>query len=433
MNESHIRNVIEAALLAAGKPLQPAELIELFDEGARPEAQDIQAALATLAAEYSGRGIEIKETAAGFRIQVRRELANEISRLWPERPARYSRALLETLALIAYRQPITRAEIEAVRGVAVNPNILKTVIERNWVRVVGHRDVPGRPELLGTTREFLDYFGLKSLDELPPLAELKSLGDIKVQFELPDAGPVAVPGIEGEVAAVGVEGVVGGGDAAVAGADVANAVDDGADGTAAGEDVAVPGADTGNGAANEEAGIAGHVNNAAAGDDGVVLGEAYSTDEADRLGQAGSHAATSAHDHMGTDARGLDGSSDAGSAHDDGGAHDDLGTQHRGHDGSRAAAGAHDDVGAHDGDQAGSRHDAVAHDDATGNAANDGSGARRDAGAPLNSAQHGAEEFVASIDAELAAGDDDSADDDELSASGPDSSELVAGPRDLDD
>jgi segregation and condensation protein B len=397
MNESHIRNVIEAALLAAGKPLQPAELIELFDEGARPEAQDIQAALATLAAEYSGRGIEIKETAAGFRIQVRRELANEISRLWPERPARYSRALLETLALIAYRQPITRAEIEAVRGVAVNPNILKTMIERNWVRVVGHRDVPGRPELLGTTREFLDYFGLKSLDELPPLAELKSLGDIKVQFELPDAGPVAVPGIEGEVAAVGVEGVVGGGDATVAGADV----------TAAGEDVAVPGADMGNGAANEEAGIAGHINNAAAGDDGVVLGEAYSTDEADRLGQAGSHAATSAHDHMGTDARGLDGSSDAGSAHDD--------------------------VGAHDGDQAGSRHDAVAHDDATGNAANDGSGARRDAGAPLNSAQHGAEEFVASIDAELAAGDDDSADDDELSASGPDSSELVAGPRDLDD
>src|SRR5262249_40147468 len=112
-----------------------------------------------------------------------------ISRLWPERPARYSRALLETLALIAYRQPITRAEIEAVRGVAVNPNIIKTVIERNWVRVVGHRDVPGRPELLGTTREFLDYFGLKDLDELPPLAEIKTLGEIKVQFDLPDPGP----------------------------------------------------------------------------------------------------------------------------------------------------------------------------------------------------------------------------------------------------
>src|SRR3982074_2986696 len=192
MNESHIRNVIEAALLAAGKPLQPAELVELFDEGARPQVQDIHAALTALMAEYSNRGIEIKETAAGFRIQVRREMANEISRLWPERPARYSRGLLETLALIAYRQPITRAEIEAVRGVAVNPNILKTVIERNGVRVVGHRDVPGRPELLGTTRDFLDYFGLKNLDELPPLAELKVIGDIKVQFDLPDPGPVAL-------------------------------------------------------------------------------------------------------------------------------------------------------------------------------------------------------------------------------------------------
>jgi segregation and condensation protein B len=190
MIDSHIRNVIEAALLAAGKPLQPAELAELFDEGARPQLQDVSAALNTLMAEYSGRGIEIKETAAGFRIQVRPEMANEISRLWPERPARYSRALLETLALIAYRQPITRAEIEAVRGVAVNPNILKTLIERNWVRVVGHRDVPGRPELLGTTRDFLDYFGLRTLEELPALAELKTIGDIKVQFDLPDPGPI---------------------------------------------------------------------------------------------------------------------------------------------------------------------------------------------------------------------------------------------------
>src|ERR1700730_1520542 len=213
MNETHLRNVIEAALLAAGKPVQPAELVELFDEGARPQLQDIQAALAALMAEYSNRGIEIKETAAGFRIQVRREMANEISRLWPERPARYSRALLETLALIAYRQPITRAEIEAVRGVAVNPNILKTVIERNWVRVVGHRDVPGRPELLGTTRDFLDYFGLKNLDELPPLAELKVIGDIKVQFDLPDAGPVALAsdanGADGAADAGRVEGAAG--------------------------------------------------------------------------------------------------------------------------------------------------------------------------------------------------------------------------------
>jgi segregation and condensation protein B len=121
---------------------------------------------------------------AARRIQVRRELANEISRLWPERPPRYSRALLETLALIAYRQPITRGEIEAVRGVAVNSEIIKTILERNWIRVVGHRDVPGRPELLGTTREFLDYFGLRSLDELPPLAELKAMGDVNLQLDL---------------------------------------------------------------------------------------------------------------------------------------------------------------------------------------------------------------------------------------------------------
>ena len=194
MSESYVRNVIEAALLAAGTPLPVAELTRLFEDSARPSLQQVRAALAALAAEYAGRGIELKETASGFRIQVRRELAAEISRLWPERTARYSRALLETLALIAYRQPITRAEIEAVRGVAVNPNIIRTVIERNWVRVVGHRDVPGHPELLGTTREFLDYFGLKSLDELPPLAEIRAMGDINLQLGLADEGALAAGG-----------------------------------------------------------------------------------------------------------------------------------------------------------------------------------------------------------------------------------------------
>jgi segregation and condensation protein B len=184
MNEHYLRNVIEAALLAAGRPVQPAELMQLCDENARPSSEQLRAAIDALAAEYGERGIELKETASGVRIQVRRELASEVSRLWPERPARYSRALLETLALIAYRQPITRGEIEAVRGVAVNPNIVKTIVERNWVRVVGHRDVPGRPELLGTTREFLDYFGLRSLDELPPLSELKAVGDINLQLAL---------------------------------------------------------------------------------------------------------------------------------------------------------------------------------------------------------------------------------------------------------
>jgi segregation and condensation protein B len=184
MNETHIRNVIEAALLAAGAPLPLSEFGRLFDEGKAPAPQELRAALAALAAEYAGRGIELKETASGFRIQVRRELSGAISRLWPERTARYSRALLETMALIAYRQPVTRAEIEAVRGVTVNPNIIRTVIERNWVRVVGHRDLPGHPELLGTTREFLDYFGLKSLDELPPLAELKAMTDANLQLGL---------------------------------------------------------------------------------------------------------------------------------------------------------------------------------------------------------------------------------------------------------
>lgn len=207
MSDSYIRNVVEAALLAAGQPLPVAELARLFEERARPSTQQLQAALEALAAEYAGRGIELQHTASGYRIQVRRELAAEISRLWPERTVRYSRALLETLALIAYRQPITRAEIEAVRGVAVNPNIIRTMIERNWVRVVGHRDVPGHPELLGTTREFLDYFGLKSLDALPPLAELKAMGDINLQLALAgeEAPGAEAPGAEAGSAAAAAD------------------------------------------------------------------------------------------------------------------------------------------------------------------------------------------------------------------------------------
>jgi segregation and condensation protein B len=189
MSEVFSRNVVEAALLAAGRSLTLNELLQVFDPLARPTPEELRAILATLVAEYEGRGIELKETAAGFRIQVRRDLAAEISRLWPERPQKYSRALLETLALIAYRQPLTRAEIEAVRGVAVNPNIIKTLLERNWIRVVGHRDLPGHPELLGTTREFLDYFSLKKLDDLPTLAQLKELEDLRVQLSLPGADP----------------------------------------------------------------------------------------------------------------------------------------------------------------------------------------------------------------------------------------------------
>jgi segregation and condensation protein B len=191
MSASDIRNTIEAALLAAGKSLTLSELSQLFEEHERPEAAAIRAALESLAVDYEGRPIELKETGAGWRIQVRRAYAATVARLWPERPPRYSRALLETLALIAYRQPITRAEIESVRGVAVNPNITKTLLERQWIRVVGHRDLPGRPELLGTTREFLEYFGLKSLDELPPLTELRSLGELDPQLDLAVAGDAA--------------------------------------------------------------------------------------------------------------------------------------------------------------------------------------------------------------------------------------------------
>ncbi|MEZ5459589.1 MAG: SMC-Scp complex subunit ScpB [Steroidobacteraceae bacterium] len=185
MSDNYIRNVIEASLLSAGRPLTLADLAELFEEALRPDKAALLGAIEALRADYAGRSIEVREVASGYRIQVRSEFAPEVGRLFPERPQRYSRALLETLALIAYRQPITRAEIEQVRGVAVNPNIIKTLMERNWVRVVGHRDVPGHPELLGTTRDFLDYFGLKSLDDLPPLAELRDMADLNPQLPLP--------------------------------------------------------------------------------------------------------------------------------------------------------------------------------------------------------------------------------------------------------
>ncbi len=192
MNEQYVRNVVEAALLAAGRPLTVAELAALF--GASEESHDeaVRQALNELTAEYENRGVELREVASGFRIQIRSAVAEPVSKLWQERPAKYSRALLETLALVAYRQPITRGEIEQIRGVAVNPNIIKTLIERSWVRVVGHRDVPGKPELLGTTRDFLDYFGLKKLDDLPTLVQLKEMEDLRVQLSLPGADPAAL-------------------------------------------------------------------------------------------------------------------------------------------------------------------------------------------------------------------------------------------------
>lgn len=185
MKDRSLLNVVEAALLAAGRPVSIEQLLELFDERDRPEASEIRAALTALQSEYSGRGIELKEVASGFRIQVRRGVSETVSRLLQERPRRYSRAFLETLALIAYRQPITRGEIEEIRGVTVNPDIVRTLLERSWIRVVGHREVPGHPELLGTTREFLDYFNLKGLEDLPSLAELRDMDNLGVQLELP--------------------------------------------------------------------------------------------------------------------------------------------------------------------------------------------------------------------------------------------------------
>jgi segregation and condensation protein B len=190
MNDQYVRNVIEAALLAAGRPLAADELVALFDERDGSNAEEVRAAVAGLQADYETRGIELVEVASGYRIQIRSAVAQPVSRLWQERPTKYSRALLETLALVAYRQPITRGEIEQIRGVTVNPNIIKTLLERGWIRVIGHRDVPGRPELLGTTREFLDYFGLQKLDDLPTLAQLKEMEDLRVQLSLPGAEPV---------------------------------------------------------------------------------------------------------------------------------------------------------------------------------------------------------------------------------------------------
>jgi segregation and condensation protein B len=187
MNHQYVKNVVEAALLAAGRPLTVEELASVFDERDGSILDEVKGAISALGDEYATRGLELLEVASGYRIQIRAAVAPPVARLWQERPAKYSRALLETLALIAYRQPITRGEIEQIRGVAVNPNIIKTLHERNWIRVVGHRDVPGKPELLGTTREFLDYFSLKKLDDLPTLAQLKELEDLRVQLTLPGA------------------------------------------------------------------------------------------------------------------------------------------------------------------------------------------------------------------------------------------------------
>lgn len=167
--------LLEAFLLASGKPQSLERLYELFEEGERPEPPVFKKALSLLAKSCEGRAFELKEVASGYRLQIREQFSPWVGRLWEERPQRYSRALLETMALIAYRQPITRGEIEDVRGVAVNTNIVKTLIEREWIRIVGYRDVPGKPAMFATTKAFLDHFNLKNLEDLPPLAELREM------------------------------------------------------------------------------------------------------------------------------------------------------------------------------------------------------------------------------------------------------------------
>jgi len=186
MDQLLIIRIVEAALLAANQPLTLAQLHGLFPEDEPAPADSVEQALEHLQQACADRGVELVEVASGFRYQVKADVHGWVSRLWTERKTKYTRATLETLALIAYRQPITRGEIEQVRGVAVSSNIIQALEEREWIRVVGHRDVPGKPALFGTTRTFLDYFGLKRLDELPPLSELKDIGELEPQLALDD-------------------------------------------------------------------------------------------------------------------------------------------------------------------------------------------------------------------------------------------------------
>jgi segregation and condensation protein B len=174
--------ILEGAILAAGKPLTVQNMADLFEKHERPDNAAIREALTEIAERCGDRGYELQEVASGFRFQVRQELSQWVGRLWDERPQKYSRALLETLALMAYRQPITRGEIEEIRGVAVSSNIIKTLHERDWIRVVGHRDVPGRPAMYATTRQFLDYFNLKNLDQLPALAEIRDFDTLTAEL-----------------------------------------------------------------------------------------------------------------------------------------------------------------------------------------------------------------------------------------------------------
>jgi len=183
------KQIIEGLLMAAGKPLPMSKIAEVFADRERPEPEELKAVLKEIEQDCEARGFELKQVASGYRFQVKQQFSEWVGKLWEEKPQRYSRALLETISIIAYRQPITRGEIEKIRGVAVSTNIIRTLMEREWVRVVGHRDVPGRPAMYATTREFLDYFNLRSLEELPPLADVKELEDLEPELSLEDDAP----------------------------------------------------------------------------------------------------------------------------------------------------------------------------------------------------------------------------------------------------
>ena len=184
MNEQELKHILEAILFAADHPLTINQLMTVFPEESQPERDQVKAVLASISEEYAERSLELKEVSSGYRFQVKQDYADWVSKLWEDKPARYSRATLETMALIAYRQPITRAEIEEVRGVSVSSQIIKTLTERDWIKVVGHRDVPGKPALYATTRTFLDYFNLKSLEDLPSLAEIRDIDSINAELDL---------------------------------------------------------------------------------------------------------------------------------------------------------------------------------------------------------------------------------------------------------
>lgn len=183
MTPDELKAIVEGALFAAGRALSIEQLQALFEEGRAPDAGSLKAILAALADDYAGRGVQLQQVASGWRFQVRSDVGPWVSRLWEERPQRYSRALLETLALIAYRQPITRSEIEDIRGVSVSSHIVKTLLEREWIRVAGHKEVPGRPALFATTRSFLDDFNLQSLADLPALASIRDLDEIAADLD----------------------------------------------------------------------------------------------------------------------------------------------------------------------------------------------------------------------------------------------------------